>query len=116
MKENALLKKTYELALESVVVYKVLVVGKEYILSKQLLRCSTSPGAMAEEAQGAHSRRDFIVKLEIALKEVKESKYWFRLLVESKYLDAEEYHKFQGLQNECEALLTSIIVSSKAVK
>ena len=46
----------------------------------QLLRSGTSSGANYEEACGAESRRDFIHKLQITLKELKESFYWLRLI------------------------------------
>ena len=46
----------------------------------QLLRSGTSCGANYEEACGAESRRDFIHKLQITLKELKESFYWLRLI------------------------------------
>jgi four helix bundle protein len=42
----------------------------------QLLRCGTSPGANYEEARGAESRRDFLHKLGITLKELQETRYW----------------------------------------
>jgi len=46
----------------------------------QLLRCGTSPGANYEEARGAESRRDFVHKLGIALKELQETQYWLRVV------------------------------------
>ncbi len=49
----------------------------------QLLRCGTSAGANYEEAKGAESKEDFVHKLQIALKELRESNYWLRLLVKS---------------------------------
>jgi four helix bundle protein len=113
MKNNPLLDKTYSLSSEAVRTYKRLVKSKEYVLSKQFLRCSTAPGAMAEEAQSAHSRKDFIAKLEIGLKELRESKYWLKLLCDSEYLKFNDQTHLRELQNECEALLTSIIISSK---
>jgi four helix bundle protein len=46
----------------------------------QLLRSGTSPGANYEEARGAESRRDFLHKLGIALKELQETRYWLRVV------------------------------------
>lgn len=46
----------------------------------QLLRSGTSPGANYEEARGAESRRDFLHKLGIALKELQETRYWLSLV------------------------------------
>jgi four helix bundle protein len=50
----------------------------------QLLRCGTSPGANYEEARGAESRRDFLHKLGVALKELQETRYWLRVVDEAK--------------------------------
>jgi four helix bundle protein len=46
----------------------------------QLIRCASSVGASYEEACGAESRRDFVHKLRIADKEVRESRYWLELV------------------------------------
>ena len=53
------------------------------MLSNQLIRSGTSVGANIREAFYAHSKADFIAKLQIALKECSESEYWLELLIES---------------------------------
>ena len=58
-----------------------------YSLSNQLERSGTSIGANIREAKYAHSRPDFIAKLQIALKECSESEYWLELLIESGYFE-----------------------------
>ena len=60
---------------------------KESILTNQLVRSGTSIGANIREAFYAHSRADFVAKLQIALKECSESEYWLKLLIESGYYD-----------------------------
>ncbi|MBQ9967472.1 MAG: four helix bundle protein [Oscillospiraceae bacterium] len=60
---------------------------KEAVLTNQLIRSGTSIGANIREAFYAHSRADFIAKLQIALKECSESEYWLELLIESGYYD-----------------------------
>ena len=55
----------------------------EAALINQLLRCGTSVGANIAEAQYAQGTKDFISKLEIALKECNESAYWIELLYET---------------------------------
>lgn len=60
------------------------VVGRR--IGDQLLRSGTSVGASFEEAQGAESKNDFTHKLQIALKELRESNYWLRLLAKAKVL------------------------------
>jgi len=67
--------------------YKFLLGGKEYVLSRQVLRAGTSIGANVQEAQAAQSRADFISKMSIASKEARETQYWLRLLGQSGYLD-----------------------------
>ena len=88
MKENASVEKSFEFAVRIVKLYKYLISEyKEYVLSRQLLRCGTSIGANIREAFYAHSKADFIAKLQIALKECSESEYWLELLIESGYYD-----------------------------
>ena len=55
----------------------------EYIMSKQLLRSGTAIGALIREAEFAESKKDFIHKLHISLKEANETDYWLTLLHES---------------------------------
>ena len=56
-------------------------------LGKQLLRSGTSIGANVREAQSAQSDRDFLSKLEIGLKEARETEYWIEILIESGTVD-----------------------------
>ncbi|NMB80837.1 MAG: four helix bundle protein [Ignavibacteria bacterium] len=85
MKENNIIKeKTFAFALMIIELYQKLVKTNEFILSKQLLRSGTSIGANVEEATAAQTKRDFITKMSIASKEARETKYWLRLLNESK--------------------------------
>ena len=85
----------------------------EYVMSKQLLRSGTTIGASIREAEFAESRKDFIHKLHISLKEANETAYWLTLLHESDYINDAT---FQSIQTDCTELiklLTSIIKSSK---
>ena len=59
------------------------------IISKQLLRSGTSIGANVAESRSAQSNRDFINKLEIALKEARETQYWIRILIKAKMVKPE---------------------------
>ena len=86
---------------------------KEYVLSKQLLRSGTSIGANVAESQQAQSRADFISKLEIALKETTETKYWLRLMKETGYLSESEFESIFSDCAELEKILVRIIKSTK---
>lgn len=63
----------------------------EYVLSKQILRSGTSIGANLAESEYASSRKDFLAKIHIALKECSETLYWLDLLHDSGYLSDAEY-------------------------
>ena len=112
--EKAVQDKSFRFAVRIVNLCKYLQADKkEYILSKQILRCGTSIGANIAEAQQAQSRADFINKLNISLKEAYETDYWLRLLYETQYLDEEA---FQSIFSDCcelEKLLISIIKTTK---
>ena len=84
--ENVIEKKSYAFAINVVNAYKKLESRSEYVLSKQLLRSGTSIGANVMEGLRAQSRKDFISKMNIALKEANESEYWIRLLMDTRYL------------------------------
>lgn len=85
--ENKILELSFDFSLSVLELYKQLIAGKEFVLSKQLLRSRTSIGANVEEATAAQSRKDFISKMAIASKEARETKYWLRLLESSKLVD-----------------------------
>jgi four helix bundle protein len=87
--------------------------GVYRILSKQLLRSGTSIGANVREAQSAQSNKDFINKLEIALKEARETQYWLEILIESELVDR---HKFQLLLQEANEIGKILVASTKRLK
>ena len=81
--ENKILDLSFDFAIQIIELYKILIEHKEFVLSKQLLRSSTSIGANVEEANAAQTKKDFITKMSIASKEARETKYWLRLLDKS---------------------------------
>ena len=88
MKDNLIQKKSFEFSLNIINLYKDLKVNQEYDIARQLLRSGTSIGANVEEAIGAQSKRDFLAKISISLKESRETYYWLRLLKQSEMLDS----------------------------
>ncbi len=113
--QNSILRtKSFAFAIRIVNLYKYLIeVKSEYVLSKQLLRCGTSIGAMIREAQNAESNRDFIHKLGISQKECDESLYWMELLKETNYLTLLEFESINNKGIELLKMLKSSIVTSK---
>ncbi|MFI3141663.1 MAG: four helix bundle protein [Clostridia bacterium] len=90
MKENKLVELSMEIAIDIVNTCKqIKAIKKEHVLTNQLLRSGTSIGANIREANYAHSKADFIAKLQIALKECYESEYWIELLYKTDYMDLE---------------------------
>jgi len=82
-KKNIVLEKSFAFSLQVIGLYKVMQGNKEYVISKQLLKCGTSIGANIHEAGAAQTKKDFITKMAIASKEARETQYWLRLLQQS---------------------------------
>jgi four helix bundle protein len=86
---------------------------KEFVLSKQLLRSGTSIGANTRESKNAQSKKDFLNKLNIALKEADETGYWLELLYKTDFLTQEEYTSINNDNSELIKILTTIIKKLK---
>ena len=82
-------------------------------IGDQLLRSGTSVGANFEEAQGAESKNDFAHKLQIALKELRESNYWLRLLAKTGMLSQETLVVVIGESAQLKAILSKSIATVK---
>lgn len=114
MKENIILNKSYSFALEVIKVYQHLSSDKkEFILSKQLLRSGTAIGALIREAEHAQSKKDFLNKMNISLKEANETLYWLQLLKDSGILDISIYNSIFPKAEELVRLLVSIVKTLK---
>ncbi|MEM6399537.1 MAG: four helix bundle protein [Cyanobacteria bacterium P01_D01_bin.116] len=83
------------------------------ILSNQLLRSGTSIGANVKEAQSAQSDKDFLNKLEIALKEERETEYWLEILIESELVEKD---KFEPLLLETKEIGKILVASTRKIK
>ena len=86
---------------------------RESVMSKQLLRSGTSIGANVREGLNAQSRKDFISKLNIALKEAGETDYWLDVIHSAEYLTDQEYDSLKADNDELLKLLTSTIKKTK---
>ena len=82
-----------------------------YALGRQLIRSGTSIGANVREADSAESRRDFVHKMKIALKEANETEYWLRL-VQATIIDDEPLSAQIKECNEIIRILNTIIVNT----
>ena len=114
MAESVLKSKSFEFALRILKLSRHLADEKrEYVLSKQILRSGTSIGANIEESTQGQSRKDFLHKLSIALKEASETNYWLRLLRDGKIL---EEKIASSLLSDCEELQRMLTASIRTIK
>lgn len=81
--ENDLQERLFQFSVDVIKGVRNLPNSKEYqVISYQVLKSATSVGANYEEAQGAVSKADFANKIGISLKEVRETNYWIRIIIE----------------------------------
>ncbi|AKL98307.1 four helix bundle protein [Endomicrobium proavitum] len=114
MKDNIVKDKSKIFAIEVINLYKYLYdVKKEFVMSKQLLRSGTSIGANIAESECAISRKDFLLKIYISLKECAETKYWLELLYATKFINEKE---FANTIKNCEELRRILSATTKTVR
>ena len=80
--------------------------------SRQLVRSATSPAANYAEARGAESRRDFVHKMQICLKELRETLVWLRFANRV----GEQEADVSGLEAECNELVSIFVQSVKTAR
>ena len=114
MSENKLLDLSFEFAVLIVDLIDNVKVPKSAYMLDQLARAGTSVGANIHEAQYAQSKKDFISKMEIALKESNESSCWLKLMCETNRIDNQTYSKAEKLCGNIRRLLISTCKTSKS--
>lgn len=114
MARSILRDKSYQFAVKIIrLVQDIRSETKEFTLSDQILRCGTSIGANVREAQFGQSDRDFINKMNIALKEANESDYWLNLLRDTDYIRIEKSKSYIA---ECNELIAMLVATIKTMK
>jgi len=115
MKEsNIIVDKSMNFAVRIVNLYKFLKNNRsEHVLSKQVLRSSTSIGANIREANYAQSKADFNAKMYIAMKEAAETGYWIEFLEKTDYITRKQA---DSLQTDCIELIKILTAITKTVK
>ena len=113
MSENKLLDLSFEFAVAIVNLVDGVTAPKSSYMTDQLARAGTSVGANIHEAQYAQGKKDFISKLEIALKEASETGYWLELLHRTNYIDEQLY---KSLSAKCTYLRVMLIASCRTAK
>ncbi len=108
MGRSVVQEKSFAFALQIIALYQQLQEQREYVISQQLLRSGTSIGANVEEAGAGQSRRDFLAKMAVASKEARETRYWLRLLQESRLTTVDVTAALLAVE-ELIRILTSIV-------
>lgn len=107
-------EKTFNFAVRIVNLNKYLAkMDCEHSLRTQLLKSGTSIGANVQEAINGQSKKDFIAKLHISLKECKECQYWLKLLNKTGFLEDKHFQDINKDAVEIDKILTSIILTTK---
>ncbi|GHV15337.1 hypothetical protein AGMMS49938_13320 [Fibrobacterales bacterium] len=115
MEENTAKYKSKKFAIQVIELYKFLVdKKKEFVLSKQILRSGTSIGANLAEAECAISKKDFLAKVYISLKECSETLYWLELLKDTDFLPAELFNQINEKCLELKKMLSATVKTMKA--
>ena len=113
MSESKLRNLSMDFSVDIIELVKHLKSSKESVISNQIGRSGTSIGANIHEAQYAQGKKDFISKLEIALKEASETGYWLELLYRTKYIDEQVY---KTLSAKCTSLRAMLVASCRTAK
>ena len=113
-RNGALSEKSVAFAIRVIRLYQYLESEKkEFVLSKQVLRSGTSIGANVREAIYGQSKRDFLAKMSIALKEAVETEYWLELLSVTGYITEEQ---FASVKEDCGQLARLLTATVKSLR
>lgn len=113
MAESKLRDLSMNFSVDIVNLVKQLKSNHESVIANQIGRSGTSIGANIHEAQYAQGKKDFISKLEIALKEASETGYWLELLHRTNYIDDQQY---KILSDKCATLRVMLVSSCRTAK
>ena len=116
MAENKLVELSFEFAKIIVNLVDNVKIPKSSYMIEQLARSGTSIGANIHEAQYAHSKSDFIAKMEIALKEANETSFWLNLLKSTNRLTENEFQEAEKLCGNIRRLLIASCSTAKQNK
>jgi len=112
---NVVLEESFYFSVRILKLYRFLLKQDRSLepILKQILRSGTSIGANITEAQNAPSTKDLINKLNISLKEARESEYWLNLFKASDIINEKS---FKSLQQDCKELIKLLIAIIKTAK
>jgi len=112
-KTDEIYDRSYQFALDVIRLYRGLQVQNEYVLSKQLVRAGTGIGAGVEESAAAQNRREFMAKMAKALRDARETRYWLRLLMDSRICTKVDFSDALPKVEELVRMLTVTVKSGQ---
>jgi four helix bundle protein len=112
-KDQTAMGRSKKFAIRIVGLYKYLIDKKEFVLARQILKSGTSIGANLAEAECAISKRDFLAKVYISLKESSETIFWLDLLYETGFILESEY---ASIKEDCEILRRILSATTRTLK
>jgi four helix bundle protein len=110
-------QRSYELGLRIVRMIKAM--GRDaasLVLARQVVRSGTSVGANVEEAQGSHSKAEFVRRMNIARSEARETLYWLRLIADAELLPRRRMNELLGEAEQIVRILVAIVKKSRETK
>lgn len=113
MSESKLRDLSMDFSVQIINLVKDLKAKHESVISNQIGRSGTSVGANIYEANYAQGKKDFISKLEIALKEASETGYWLELLYRTGYIDDSVY---KSMSDQCTSIRVMLVASCRTAK
>jgi four helix bundle protein len=112
-KENVVVSKSYEFAKNVVKLSQNLNANRNFVLANQILKSGTSVAANIREGTAAQSRKDFIHKMSISLKEARESAFWIDLLTDTEIIDLKTGSRLNAQFIEIIKILTATLNTAK---
>jgi four helix bundle protein len=112
-KENVVVSKSYEFAKSVVNLSQKLNANRNFVLANQILKSGTSVAANIREGTAAQSRKDFIHKMSISLKEAHESAFWIDLLTDTEIIDLKTGSRLNAQCIEIIKILTATLNTAK---
>jgi len=113
-KKRDIVERTFNFSIEIIKLISLLPKNSlGFALTSQIVRSGTSIGANVEEAQGAISKKEFIQRMQIALKEARETRYWIRIIIETKLATETVTEKLLDEINQLIGILSTIVKNAK---
>ena len=112
-RRNEIVERSKEFAVRIIKLSQFLEGQRIYALANQIIRSGTSIGANVHEAQSSDTKKDFAYKMNIALKEARETGYWIDILIESEIVPENRLSEMKTELEELTKMLVSIIKTTR---